>query len=1060
MILLKRALPALCSLLLGLTASAAENPLWLRYPAISPDGRTIVFTYRGNLYKVPSAGGTAVPLTMDGAGNCMPVWSRNGGAIAFAGKKAGNFDVYVVPSEGGEAKRLTWHSADEFPYDFPENGVVFGAVRLDDPANRQFPSDALQELYLVPATGGRVQQLLTTPAEDAKLSGDGRFIVYHDRKGRENIWRKHQTSSIARDVWLYDTQTKQHRKISGFAGEDRNPVWAGADDIFYLSEKSGSFNVYRASLREKSEPQQVTSLKDHPVRFLSIAGNGTLCFGYDGGIYLKTPDGRPSRLNVRIPVAGKNEDEKNVPFGEITEMAVSPTGKEIAFIARGEVFAGSADGSFVRRVTRTAGAEAGLSFSPDGQALLYAGERNGRWNIYRSEIVNGKELYFFNATALKETAVIANEHENYQPKFSPDGKTIAFIEDRAVLKIFDLSTRQSRTIVGGELLYSRSDFDQHFEWSPDGRWLLVKYNGGNGNDEIGIVSATGKETLVNLTRSGYSDAKPQWAMNGGMMIWQTDRNGLHSYANSSTRQNDVYALFFDRGLWKDFGMSKDEAALQKELRAKTPPPAGKNEIDWDGLELRKTRLTAHPSLLGSALVSKDGETLYYLARFEKDYDLWSCNLRTKETKLLLPLNIADASMQWDNEKKYAWLLADGKVIRIDPAAAKKENIVFAGEMTVNTAEERKAMFEHVWRRTKETFYTGGLHGVNWDALKKEYGKFLPSIDNNYDFAELLNEMLGELNVSHTGASFDEEKKDRDVTASLGAFYDLSYKGPGLMVKEVMEGGPLDDPALGIAPGAVIETVDGEQIGTDKDAAACFNRKAGKKILLGIRKGNTVVQLQVKPVSPEKEFDLLYERWVKRNETETDKLSNGQLGYVHLYRMNDAAYRRTYEEVLGRFPGRKGIVVDTRFNRGGDLASELIMFLSGRKIRNNTNDHFLVYSEPAFRWTKPSVVLACEANYSDGHCFVHDYQELKMGKLVGMPVPGSCTWMTGQTLHDNAMHFSVPTLGVKDLQGRYLENSQTQPDIEVRNDFDKVAAGRDQQLEAAIQALMKESSANR
>lgn len=1056
MVPVKRALLALCFILSGQLAKAADGPLWLRYPSISPDGKSIVFTYRGNLYKVPSTGGTAVPLTMNGANNSMPVWSDDGQFIAFAGNQAGNFDVYVMPAAGGEAKRLTWHSADEFPYDFSPGGknVVFGAVRMDDPANRQFPSDALQELYEVPVAGGRVRQLLTTPAEEAKISTDGRFIVYHDRKGRENIWRKHQVSAIARDIWVYDRHNKTHQKVSGFGGEDRNPVWAGPGHIFYLSEQAGSFNVFRTSTRENSTPEQITFMKDHPVRFLSVAGNGMLCFGYNGEIYVKQQQGEAIKVAVNIATAAKQEEEKRFPFPDVTELALSPSGKEIAFIMRGEVFAGSVEGDMIKRVTQTPGAEAGLSFSPDGQALLYAGERNGRWNIYRCALVNREERFFFNATSLEETAVIANEHENYQPRFSPDGKEIAFVENRATLKIFNVASRQTRTVMGPDQLYSRNDHDQYFEWSPDGRWLLVKYNEqGSGNDEVGIIAATGKEKLVNLTRSGYSDVNPRWMMNGRMMIWQTDRNGLHSYANSSTRQNDVYALFFDRALWQYFNLDKDEAALQKELRKDNHD--AESGIDWDGLELRKARLTTHPALLGSALISKDGETLYYLARFEKKYDLWACHLRTRETKILLPLNIADAFMQWDKEQKYIYALADGKVLRINPAGGKKDYLAFSGDITINTALERKEMFEHVWRRTKETFYTAGMHGARWDALKTNYERFLPDINNNYDFAEMLNELLGELNVSHTGASFDNDNKDGDVTASLGAFYDLSFQGPGMAVKEVMQGGPLDDPAFGIRSGTIIEAVDGESVTPDKDFAFYLNRKAGKKISLILRSGKETRQVQVRPVTPEKEFDLLYERWVKRNEAETEKLSKGELGYVHLYRMNDGAYRHTYEEALGKFPGRKGLVVDTRFNRGGDLASELIMFLSGTRVRNNTTDRFLVYSEPAFRWTKPSIVLACEANYSDGHCFVHDYQVLKMGKLVGMPVPGSCTWMTGQSLQDNTLRFSVPTLGVKDLAGRYLENSETQPDVQVMNAFDKVAAGRDQQLEAAIQTLMKD-----
>lgn len=1039
---MKRASLLLFLLLPCCLVSAADAPLWLRYPAISPDGNTIVFTYRGDLYKVSAKGGTATQLTMDSTQHCMPVWSHDGRHIVFAGNPHGNFDLFIMPAAGGAAKRLTWHSADEYPYDLSKNDstVIFGAVRLDDPANRQFPSDALQELYQVPTAGGRVTQLLTTPAEDAKLSTDGRYILYHDRKGRENIWRKHQISSIARDIWLYDSRDHSHRKLTAFRGEDRSPVWNDASGIYYLSERNGSFNIYSTSLQDTSS-LQVTFLKDHPVRFLSISRNGTLCFGYNGEIYRMKKNGQPEKVRINIPpIALRSADEKIVKVADITEMTVSPSGKELAFISRGEVFVGSVQGNIVKRITHTAGTEADVHFSPDGKYLLYASERNGRWGIYRSGIKKPGEPFFFNASGLNETPVISNVQENYQPALSPDGKEIAYIENRATLKIYNLSSRQSRTIIGPEQLYSRRDRDQYFEWSPDGRLLLVKYSGaGNGNDEAGIISTSGKGTLINLTQSGYNDTHPKWVMNGKMMTWYTDRNG----------QYDVYALFFDEALWKDFNRDKVDTALLKE------PDFAEKETDWNALGERKARLTVHPSLLGSALLGSDGEVLYYLAKLEKNYDLWSCHLRTKETKMVLPLDIEEAAMEWDKEKKFIYILADGKALRVDPVAGKKELIALNSEMKVNTADERKNMFEYVWRRTKETFYTAGMHGVNWDALKLRYAQFLPHIDNNHDFSEMLNELLGELNVSHTGASFRDDRKDGDKTASLGIFTDQAHTGPGIKVQEVMKGGPLDDPSFNIKPGTIIEAVDGEMISADKDVAAWFNGKAGKKMLLTVRNGDRSAQISVKPVTREKEFDLLYDRWVKRNEAETNELGKGQLGYVHLYRMNDAAYRHTYEEAMGKYPGRKGLVVDTRFNRGGDLASELVMFLSGAKTRNNTTDRFLVNSEPSFRWTKPSVVLACEANYSDGQCFVYDYQTLKMGKLVGMPVPGSCTWMTGQTLQDPTMYFSVPTLGVKDLEGKYLENVETMPDIEVMNTFDTVAGGRDQQLEAAIRSLMKD-----
>ena len=270
--------------------------------------------------------------------------------------------------------------------------------------------------------------------------------------------------------------------------------------------------------------------------------------------------------------------------------------------------------------------------------------------------------------------------------------------------------------------------------------------------------------------------------------------------------------------------------------------------------------------------------------------------------------------------------------------------------------------------------------------------------------------------------------------------------------EIMKDGPLDDLSFNITPGTIITAIDGIPLAPDRDLAGYLNQKAGKNTTLTLGGGRKIV---VRPITPDAENELLYRRWVSRNRAETDSLSHGQLGYVHLPRMNEAAYRNVCEEVLGRYAGRKGIIVDTRFNRGGDLAPELTMFLSGTHTRDNVAGSRIVSGEPSFRWTGPSIVLAGESNYSDGSCFVYDYQLLHLGKLVGMPVPGSCTFQTGQSLQDNTLQWSCPTLGVRDLEGNFLEGRQTEPDIRQMNEFDKVGAGRDQQLEAAIRQLLQD-----
>src|SRR5690606_11428658 len=264
-------------------------------PAISPDGSTLVFTYRGDLYRVPATGGVATRLTTHPAHDFMPVWSRDGRQIAFASDRYGNFDIFVMPAQGGEARRLTVHSADEYPYAFSADGrsVIYGAARLDAAESRVFPSAAQPELYQVSVEGGRPVQLLTTPAEAVDVSPDGRFLVYEDRKGQENAWRKHHTSSVARDLWVYDVTSGTHRKLTTFAGEDRNPVFGDdGSTVYYLSEESGSLNVHRIPASGGASTQ-LTHFEGGPVRFLSRADDGTLAFAHGGHLYTMAPDGGP-----------------------------------------------------------------------------------------------------------------------------------------------------------------------------------------------------------------------------------------------------------------------------------------------------------------------------------------------------------------------------------------------------------------------------------------------------------------------------------------------------------------------------------------------------------------------------------------------------------------------------------------------------------------------------------------------------------------------------------------------------------------------------------------------
>lgn len=1055
------------------SASAQDAPNWLRHSAISPDATKIAFTYKGDLYTVPTSGGKATQLTFHEAHDFMPVWSKDSQKIAFASDRYGNFDVFIMDAEGGAATRLTYHSSDEMPYTFSADGqtVIFGGVRQDLAEHRQYPTGSQPELYQVPVKGGRIDQVWTLPAEYVKVSADGKKMIYHDKKGGENEWRKRHQSAITRDIWVYDVASKSHKMLTSFGGEDRNPVFApGEKDIYYLSEENGSFNVFKMNLENPSQKKALTELKDFPVRFLSIAENGTMSFSYNGELYTLKEGESPKKVQVSIKTQPISNTDSYISInGGVREMSISPDGKEIAFIARGEVFVTAVDGSLTKRITNTPEQEQFVQFAPDGKSIVYASERDGKWRIYQAKKIRDKEEPFFYAsTLIQEETLVSNEFDNYQPIISPDGKKLAYIEARRKLIVMDLASKTSVTLMGPEHLMHMRDGDQYFNWSPDSKWLLASYRPTLANGEIVLLDATCKKPMENLTQSGYGDRSAKWVNGGKQMLWFSNRDGLKGFATSGGAQNDVYTLFFTKDAFEKFNLSKDDYDLMKEVeKANKVGEEKKDEkkddkkveelnFDWEDLKERKARLTIHSSSLGDAVLDKEGEKLYYLARFEKGMNLWSTDLRTKETKMELKLDAASGSLEWDKEMKNLYLLSGGSIAKITNNGSKREAIKISGEMSMDTEAERAHLFEHIKIRTQGAFYTPDMHGVDWEALATSYEKHLPHIGNGYEFAEMLSELIGELNVSHAGARYNRSIPQADATASLGIFMDYTHKGPGIKISEIIKGSPLDKSSINVKAGMIIEKVDGELIASDRDVAQYFNRKADKFTLLEVvdPSNGSRQQITLKPISIGEENRLLYTRWVKKNQEEVEKLSDGKLGYVHIPGMSDGPYRNTYEEMMGKFHDKEGVIVDTRFNGGGDLVADLAMFFTGEKfITYATEDRDLGY-EPTFRWTKPTLAMFNEANYSDGHCFACGYTDLNIGKTVGMPTPGTCSFAGWESLPDGTRWGVVP-VSAKNKAGEWMENNETVPQFQVKNMPGKIDKGVDQQLEKAVDELLKD-----
>ena len=1076
---------------------AAVTPLWMRDARISPDGSEIVFCYKGDIYKVAAQGGTAVQLTTQASYEANPVWSPDGEQIAFASDRNGNFDLFIMSADGGAARRLTYHSASEIPSTFTPDGkyVLFSASIQDPATSALFPTSAMTELYRVPVEGGNTEQVLGTPAEWVCFDKAGSNFLYQDRKGFEDEWRKHHTSSIARDIWLYDTQTGEHTNLTNRDGEDRNPVYApDGKSVYFLSERNGgSFNVYSFPLNAPQQVKPVTTFRTHPVRFLSVSDKGTLCYAYDGELYTQLPNSRPQKVKVEL-VRDDDKDIASFRFSQgATSACVSPDGKQVAFIVRGDVFVTSTDYPTTKQITNTPAGESGLSFAPDNRTLVYASERTGNWQLYMAKITRKEDPNFPNATLIEEEVLLPSKTvERRYPQYSPDGKEIAFIEDRNRLMVLNLETKKVRQVTDGSTwYYTGGGFD--YEWSPDGKWFTLEFIG-NRHDpysDIGIVSAQGG-AITNLTNSGYMSGSPRWVLDGNAVLFQTERYGMRAHASWGSQQ-DVMLVFLNQDAYDRYRLSKEDFELLKEFekeqkKAKEKDEKKKNEkkkdagkdkkkdgdkdgdngksdkdkeskkeivVELKGIEDRIVRLTPNSSDLGSAIVSKDGQNLYYFSAFEGGYDLWKMNLREKETKRLHKLNTGWVSLSMDKDGNI-FLLGSRNMQKMDAKSDALKPISYQAEMKMDLAAEREAMFDHVYKQQQKRFYNLNMHGVNWDEMSAAYRKFLPHIDNNYDFAELLSEWLGELNVSHTGGRYFANGKG-DVTSNLGLLFDWEYRGKGMRIAEVIEKGPFDHSRTKVKEGCIIEKINGQEISQENDITVLLNNKAGKKTLISLYDPQSKERWEevVMPISGGRLNGLLYNRWVKQRAAEVEKWSNGRLGYVHIQSMGDGSFRTVYSDILGKYNNCEGIVIDTRFNGGGRLHEDIEILFSGQKYFTQVVRGREACDMPSRRWNKPSIMLQCEANYSNAHGTPWVYKYRNIGKLVGMPVPGTMTSVSWETLQDPSLVFGIPIVGYRLADGSYLENSQLEPDIKVANSPETVVKGEDIQLKAAVDELLKE-----
>jgi len=1063
-------LAAAMTLLTSLTAGAQDNPSWIRRNAISPDGKTIAFCYKGDIYTVASEGGQALQITSNSAYESDPIWVPDGSAIVFSSYREGSKDIFITTPKGGTPTRLTTMPGNETPLAVSASGEVlfsWNYAAFTDTSFDGFPGTA--QLYKTGISGGAPALVTCLPVMAMSIGKEGK-ILYEDYKGYEDPLRKHHTSSVTRDIWLFTPAGSADAtvidakgtftKLSTYIGEDRNPVFGADGNTFYfLSEQDGkTSNVYRSTLGNPAQSIQLTKFDKNPVRFLSVAQDGTIAFSYNGDIYTMKEGSEPRKVDISL--YRDCQDREMYPLSltsGASSIAVSPGGKEVALVVRGEVFVTSVDYNTTRRITNTPSQERGVSFSKDGRTLYYAAERDGCWSIWSTSLANKSDKLFTYATEFKEERVTGEGETCFQVSVSPDGKWIAYLRNRTELMIKSIKSGKEKSL-HSNVNYSYSDGDQSFEWSPDSRYILCNWqaDGGWNNTDIAMVDIDSGE-IVNLTRSGYSDGGFRWALDGKAMIWESDKNGYRSHGSWGA-EGDVYIMFFDGKAFTEFGRSKEEEEVDKLLSGeKAPKDTSANAAndkpekikpDLERRDDRIKRLTPHSNRIGDFYLTNDGKKLYYTQLLEKSMDL--CVRDMQEGNITVVRRGVAGRITPSSDGKSIYISGRGNILKVNTANNKVETISYGGEFEFHPAAERAYIFEHAWKQVKEKFYVEDLHGADWDYYHGNYARFLPHIDNYFDFQDLLSEMLGELNGSHTGGRY--RYPSSQSIGYLGFIADPDYSGKGIKIKEILPGGVLSNASSEIEEGDVILAIEGHVIEKGEDWLPLLYNKNGKKIIIRIKHKCKEHDYMVTPASSDS--GPLYRRWVRQREEMVTELSGGRVGYVHIQGMNSDSFRELYSKALGKFRACEALIVDTRHNGGGWLHDDLVTFLGGKEYCLFTPRGQYIGHEPFNKWTKPSCVLIGEDNYSDASGFPLAYRNLGIGKLVGAPIPGTMTAVWWETQINSSIVFGIPQVGNWDTkEKRYIENNQIDPDILVYNDPASMLSGKDLQLEAAVKEML-------
>ena len=1071
-------------LIILVSTNYAQDNLLLRFPALNNDGSKIAFSFQGDIWTVPSSGGKATRLTIHEAYESNPIFSPDGKKIAFSGARYSNNDIFVIPTEGGTAKQLTYHSSNDLISSWStDDNILFSTSREYDRIERP------QEIFSISSKGSTEQRILDAVGFEPILSPDGRFLAFV-RGDINPIHRKDYRGSSVRTIWLYDTKNKNYIQIPGFETNNINPKWGDSKTIYFLSSISGEYNLYKIKIDDNGKaignPEQLTNYQDYSIRYFNISRDGgSIVFEKEKNVYLmKTSGGSAQAVNVQI---GADDRFDPIEFKTYTnsanDYAVSPNGKLLAFTIRGEVFVKEANKEKNRSVNLSDSPyrDTDISWLSD-TTLIFTSDRNdNNFDLYMVKSADKSQPNIFKSLKHDIIRLTNTDGDESSPAVSNDGKKIAYTRGTDKKQFVTADISADGKLSNEKVLIDSWASPNGVTWSPDNKWLAYSMDDLYFNTEIFIQPADNSTKSVNVSMHPRDDSQPFWSADGSKLGFISARNN---------RNNDVWFVWLKKEDWEKTKPDWDEKEPVKEEKSgdKSNVKGEKKDsikvkpikIDFENIHQRIVQVTNFPGEESNVIISKDGETFYYVGNSStaKGRDLYSIKWDGKDLKEITKGGSNPGNLWLDREGKYLYYTKMGGSINRhdvkDPKADKSEPLPYSAKLKIDYTAERTQIFEEAWRTIRDGFYDPKFHGKNWNALHDKYKDLCVIASTSNDFADMYNFLLGELNSSHQRFSAPERAEtQKNSTGLLGV--ELIPADKGMKVVRVIPNSPADKSNSKLNVGDIITAVEGSLFDKDKNFYEMLNTQADEKILLNVNdKDGKEREVVIRPVANIR--DQLYEEWVKDRKKLAEKYSNGRLGYIHIQGMDMPSFEVFERELTAAGYGKEGLLVDVRYNGGGSTTDYLMTVLNYKQhaytIPRGASDNlekdklkFREYYPTGERlvfaaWMKPSIALCNEGSYSNAEIFSHAYKTLGIGKLVGVPTNGSVISTGGKQLVDGSS-VRLPFRGwFTKATDKNQELGPAIPDIIVYNSPDWIARGIDEQLKAACDELLKEIDAKK